>query len=112
MLFLDDTPIPIDNLEWNSISTFLFSSILIYRLVHIFVLQKSNVKHWCTFIETYIGIFIIKLLMYNQFQIFNSINFIICYRCPQKGCFAKVDIVTQKMSHFNVHSLDLIFFSS
>jgi len=111
MLFLDDTTIHIDNLEWNS--TFLFSTIPIYRLVHIFVLQKFIVKCWCTFIEkNYIGIFIIRLLLYNQFQIFNLISFIICYRCPKKEHFAKVDIVMQKMNHLNVHSPNLIFFSS
>jgi hypothetical protein len=50
--------------------------------------------------------------MYNQFQIFNVISFIICYRCAKKGHFIKVDIVMQKMSHLNVHSPNLNFFSS
>jgi len=61
-------------------------------------------------LKNYIGIFIIKLLMYNQFQILNLISFIICYKCPKKGHFAKMAILTQKMSHFNVHSFALIFF--
>ncbi len=90
MLFLNHAKILIDNLEWNSISIFLFSTIPIYQPVDIFILKKSMVKSWCTFIEkNYISIFIIKLLMYNQFQYFNLISFIICYRCPKKGHFAK-----------------------
>jgi hypothetical protein len=47
---------------------------------------------------------IIKLLMYNQFQILNLISFIICYRCPKKRHFTKMCIMTQKVSHLNVHS--------
>jgi hypothetical protein len=94
-------------LEWNSLWTFFFSSILIYQPFHdIFVLQKSIVKSGCTFIEkNYIlAIFIIKLLMYNQFQILNLISFIIHYRCPKRGYFAKMGNETQKMSHLSVHS--------
>jgi hypothetical protein len=75
------------------------------RPIHIFVLQKSIVKSECTFIEkNYIGIFIIKLLMYNQFQILNLISFIICYKCPKKGHFLKMGTMTQKINHLNVHS--------
>ncbi len=40
MLFLHDTPVPIDNLQWNSISTFLFSTIPIYQQ-SIFLYFKS-----------------------------------------------------------------------
>jgi hypothetical protein len=54
--------------------------------------------------NNYIGIFIIKLLMYNQFQILNLISFIIRYRCPKKGHFSKMGIVIQKVNHLNVHS--------
>jgi hypothetical protein len=44
------------------------STIPIYQLIHIFVFQKSIVKSESTFIKkNYISIFIIKLLMYNQF---------------------------------------------
>ncbi len=32
------------------------------------------------------------------------ISFTIHYRCPKKGHIAKMGIVTQKMSHLNVHS--------
>jgi hypothetical protein len=64
-------------LEWNSMWTFLFFTIPVYWLVHIFVLQKSIVKSGCTIMKNnYIGICIIKLLMYNQFQILSSISFI------------------------------------
>jgi len=34
--------------------------------------------------NNYIGIFIIRLLIYNQFLFFNFINFIICYSCLKK----------------------------
>jgi hypothetical protein len=34
----------------------------------------------------------------------NMISFTIRYRCPKKGHIAKMDIMTQKMSHLNVHS--------
>jgi hypothetical protein len=54
--------------------------------------------------NNYISIFIIKLLMYNQFQILNLISFIIHYRCPKKGHFTKVGIVIQKVRHLSVHS--------
>jgi len=47
-------------------------------------------------IINYISIFIIKLLMYNQFQIFNLINFIIHYMCPKKRHFAKMCTMIQK----------------
>jgi len=53
----------------------------------------------------YIGIFMIKLVMYNQIQILNLISFIICYKCPKKGNFAKIGTVTQKMSHLIAHSI-------
>jgi hypothetical protein len=52
----------------------------------------------------YIHIFVIRLLIYNQFQIFNLISFIICYRCPKKGHFAKLGIVIQKVNHLSMHS--------
>jgi len=42
--------------------------------------------------------------MYNQFQILNLISFIVHYRCPKKGHFAKMGNVTQKVSHLRVHS--------
>jgi hypothetical protein len=42
--------------------------------------------------------------MYNQFQILDLISFIIHYRCPKKGHFAKMGIVGQKVSHLSVHS--------
>jgi len=51
-----------------------------------------------------LGIFIIKLLMYNQFQILNLISFIIRYRCSKRRHSTKMGNVTQKMSHLNVHS--------
>ncbi len=35
--------------------------------------------------NNYTYIFIIKLLMYNYFEILNLISFIIHYRCPKKG---------------------------
>jgi hypothetical protein len=61
-----------------------------YQQVHNFVLQKSIVKSGCIFIfKNYIGIFIVKLFIYNQFQIFNLISFIIHYRCPKKWHFTK-----------------------
>jgi hypothetical protein len=40
-----------NHLGWNSIWSLLFSSILVYQSIHIFVLQKSIVKSGCTFIE-------------------------------------------------------------
>jgi len=96
---------PINNLEWNSIWTFLFSTIPLYWLVHIFVLQKFIVKSGCIFIEkNYINIFIIKLLMYNRFQILDFISFIIHYKCPKKRHCTKMGTVTPKVIHFNVHS--------
>jgi hypothetical protein len=94
----------INNLEWNSIWTILFSTIPLYWLVHIFVLQKFIVKSGHIFIEkNYINIFKFKLLMYNQFQILDFISFIICYKCPKKGHSTKMGIVTPKVSHF-LHS--------
>ncbi len=42
--------------------------------------------------------------MYNQFQIFNLISFIICYKCQKKRHFAKMCTMIQKMNHFDVHS--------
>jgi hypothetical protein len=42
--------------------------------------------------------------MYNQFQNFNLISFIVHYTCPKKGHFTKMGIVTQKVSHLSVHS--------
>jgi len=42
--------------------------------------------------------------MYNQFQIFNLISFIVHYKCPKKGHFAKMGTMTQKVSHLSVHS--------
>jgi hypothetical protein len=70
-----------------------------------FYTSKFNVKSGCTFIEKYyIGIFIIKSLMYNQFQKKRLVSFIVCYRCPKKRNFAKMGIVTQKVIHLNVHS--------
>jgi len=61
-------------------------------------------KSGCTFIENnYIGIFIIKLLMYNQLQIPNLIIFILCYKCQKKGHSTKMGIMIQKVSHLNVH---------
>jgi hypothetical protein len=95
---------PINNLEWNSVQTFFFSTIPLYWLVHICVLQKFIVKSGCIFIEkNYKNIFKIKLLMYNQFQIFDFISFIICYKYPKKGHSTKFGIMTPKVSHF-VHS--------
>jgi hypothetical protein len=41
--------------------------------------------------------------MYIQFHIFNLMSFIIRYRCPRKGHFAKMGIVIQKVSHLSVH---------
>ncbi len=52
----------------------------------------------------YIHIFVIRLLIYNQFQILNLINFIICYMCPKKEHFAKMGIAIQKVNHLSVHS--------
>jgi hypothetical protein len=64
----------------------------------------SIVKSGCTFIENnYISIFIIKLI-YNQFQNFNLISFIIHYRHPKKGHSTKVGTVIQKVRHLSVHS--------
>jgi hypothetical protein len=86
--------------------------------MNIFILYHSNLStnpYFCTskvhcekwvyfyFKNNYIDIFIIKLLMYNQFQILNLINFI-CYRCPKKGNCAKIGTMTQKVSHLSVHS--------
>jgi hypothetical protein len=97
--------VPINNLEWNTVWTILFSTIPLHWLVHIFVLQRIIVKSGCIFIENnYINIFIIKLLMYNQLQILDFISFIIRYKCPKKGHCTKMGIVTPKVSHFNVHS--------
>jgi len=59
--------------------------------------------------NNYISIFIIKLLMFNQFQILNLISFIIHYRRPKKGHSTKVGIVTQKVKHFSVHSPSNLF---
>jgi len=42
--------------------------------------------------------------MYNHFQILNLISFIIHYRCSKKGHSTNMGTMTQKMSHFNVHS--------
>jgi hypothetical protein len=44
----------------------LFSTVVLYCLVHIFVFQKSLVKSGFIYIEkNYIYIFIIKFVMYN-----------------------------------------------
>jgi hypothetical protein len=50
------------------------------------------------------GVFIIKLLMCNQFQIFNLISSIDHYKCPKKGHSTKMGTMIQKVSHLSVHS--------
>jgi hypothetical protein len=42
--------------------------------------------------------------MYNQFQIFNLISFIIFYTFTKKGRFAKMAIMSQKVNHLTLHS--------
>ncbi len=54
--------------------------------------------------NNYIGVFIIKLLMYNQFQILNLISFIDRYKCPKKMHSTKMGTMIQKMNHLSVHS--------
>jgi hypothetical protein len=54
--------------------------------------------------NNYTSIFIMKFLMYNQFQFFNLISFIIHYWCPKKRHSIKMGFVTQKVSHLSVHS--------
>jgi hypothetical protein len=83
----------------------IFYHYLVYRQVHIFVIQKSIVKSGCIFIfKNYIGIFIVKLFIYNQFKNFNFQFFIIHYKCPKKKNSAKMGIVIQNVTHFSMHS--------
>jgi hypothetical protein len=49
------------------------------------------------------GVFIMKLLIYNQFPFTNFIVFIIHYRCPKERHFVEMDFAMQKVSHLNVH---------
>jgi hypothetical protein len=49
--------------------------------------------------------------MYNSLQILNLISFIIHYRCPKKGHFEEMNIMTQKVSLLNVHSPQIEFFN-
>jgi hypothetical protein len=49
------------------------------------------------------GVFIMKLIIYNQFPFINFIFFIIQYKCPKEGHYAKMDFVMQKVSHLSVH---------
>ncbi len=53
--------------------------------------------------NNHMGVFIMKLLIYNQFPFTNFIVFIIHYRCPKERHFVEMNFAMQKVSHLNVH---------
>jgi hypothetical protein len=73
-------------------------------LHHILSHYRFGMEFYKTFLFSTINKLIIIGLMYNQFQILNLISFIIHYKCPKKGHFAKMGTMIQKVSHHNVHS--------
>jgi hypothetical protein len=80
--------------------------IKVYHLMlhHILSHYKFGMEFNMNLFFSTINNLIIIGLMYNQFQILNLISFIINYKCPKKGHFAKMGTVIQKVSHHNVHS--------
>jgi len=58
--------------------------------------------------NNYINIFIINLLIYNQFQILNLISFYYLLKVSKERAFCKIGIMIQKMSHLSVHSPNLL----